>query len=419
MSSAVWGHGLHPNASMGRYTVGLVVPSLTEGGGVPAATRFLCETIEKSDLFNYRVFSIPSSSRDSASVRLIAPHTWFRGPVVQHETWQGRQYHHVGCVLAEFEFQRYRPRALLTRHLRECDLIHVVAGSPAWGLAVGNVDRPVAIHVATLARVERQERFRKERGLLTAWRRLMTILTARLDRRAVRAVDRVFVMNSWMERTVGSWTDSEAVVLAPPGVDVEFFHPPPRCRKAELGHILSVGRFDDRRKNVSLLFEAYAELRKSQRAQPRLVLVGESGPRHEDWSRAQQLGISDHVQFLHGVPRRKLAELYREASLFVLSSSEEGLGLVILEAMASGLPVVSTATEGAREAVVDGETGLLTPVGDAKALGEAMSRLLGAPSLRYEMGRLARIRAVRRYSIETAGQRFLTIYKELLGIHNQ
>lgn len=396
--------------------MGLVVPSLTRGGGVPALARFLCETIEKSDCFDYRLLSIPSSSRDSASVRLIAPHTWFRGPMVEEGTWAGRQYQHVGSVLAEIEFQRYRPRAPLTRRLRKCDLIHVVAGSPAWGLAVGDADRPVALQVATLAAVEREERFRQERGLVTTWRRLMTMLTARLDRKAIQAADRVFVLNPWMERTASSWTDSNKVVLAPPGVDVDYFRPSPRVRKSEPGYILSVGRFHDRRKNVSLLFEAYAELRNSQPYPPPLVLVGKTGPREVDWSRARQLGIRDHIEFYDSVPRSELTELYREASLLALSSSEEGLGLVILEGMASGLPVVSTATEGAREAVVDGKTGLLTPVGDAVALGEAMSRLLGDSGLLREMGRAGRIRAERRYSTEAAGRRFLATYRELLGI---
>ena len=63
----------------------------------------------------------------------------------------------------------------------------------------------------------------------------------------------------------------------------------------------------------------------------------------------------------------ELVELYRGAALLALSSDEEGLGLVILEAMASGIPVVSTACGGPQTSVVDGETGFLTPVGDAAA----------------------------------------------------
>jgi glycosyltransferase involved in cell wall biosynthesis len=303
--------------------------------------------------------------------------------------------------------------------LEECDLIQVVSGSPAWALVAREIDRPVALQVATFAAVEREERFREEGGLVTAWRRLMTRVTDRLDRKALREVDRVFVENRWMEETATRWTEPQKVVLAPPGVDTEFFRPPSGPSTPEPGPILSVARFDDRRKNVRLLFEAYAELCAARDDPPLLVLAGKSGPRPKDWRRAEELGIRHRVRFHERVERSRLAELYRQASLFVLSSSEEGLGIVLLEAMASGLPVVSTATEGAREAVEDGVTGILTPVGDASALFRAMDRLLGDSKLRGRMGSKGRVRAENRYSREAAGRRFLAGYRELLGMGPQ
>lgn len=398
------------------FRIGLVVPSLTYGGGVPAVAAFLCRVLDDSDLFEYRLLSVPSSSRDHASVRLMRPSTWHRGPLVEEGHWEGRSYEHVGSVGAELEFQRYRPRRALTRRLRECDLIQVVAGCPAWGLVAREAGRPLVLQVATLAAVERAERFRQEGGLITVWRRFMTRITAHLDREGVRSADRIFVLNSWMKRTVEKWAHPDKVIVAPPGVDTDLFHPLSRASRSDTDYILSVGRFDDRRKNVRLLFEAYAHLCRNLEDVPPMILAGRTGPRDEDWRRADELEIRERVRFREDVPRSRLAELYRKASLFVLASSEEGLGIVILEAMASGLAVVSTATEGARTAVKDRRTGLLTPVGDATALSRAMGRLLTDPGLRREMGREGHIRAEERFSRDAAGRRFLAAYLEILGV---
>jgi glycosyltransferase involved in cell wall biosynthesis len=107
--------------------------------------------------------------------------------------------------------------------------------------------------------------------------------------------------------------------------------------------------------------------------------------------------------------------LYRQASVFVLPSNEEGLGIVILEAMASGLPVVSTRCGGPDTCVVEGETGYLIPVGDAEALAHRMQVLLEDRALGQWMGKAGRMLVEARFSIEAAGKAFLEVYDRLLG----
>jgi len=196
-----------------------------------------------------------------------------------------------------------------------------------------------------------------------------------------------------------------------PGVDVDMFYPaeaPPAD-----GYILSVGRFSDPRKNVRLLFQAYRRLRERLAHAPRLVLVGER-PRSLDWAEAASGGIADHIELHANVQPELLPSLYRQASMFVLSSDEEGLGIVILEAMASGLPVMSTRCGGPETCVVEGETGYLTPVGDAEALAAGMQNLLEDVALRRRLGRAGRRLVESRFSTETAGVPFLTVYDRLL-----
>jgi glycosyltransferase involved in cell wall biosynthesis len=110
----------------------------------------------------------------------------------------------------------------------------------------------------------------------------------------------------------------------------------------------------------------------------------------------------------------ELVDLYRHASLYVVSSDEEGLGLTILEAMACGRPVVSTRCGGPATTVVDGDTGRLVPVGNASALAEAMRSVLSDPDAADRMGARGRERVEQHFSAAATGQRFLDVYDQLL-----
>jgi D-inositol-3-phosphate glycosyltransferase len=243
------------------------------------------------------------------------------------------------------------------------------------------------------------------------WLKLMTAINARSEPRALSVVDHVFALSEYTRSQLAAMVPESKLSLGGPGVDTDSFHPPevpPRN-----GFILSVGRFGDPRKNVRLLLEAYCRLRESLPDAPRLLLVGEH-PRPGDWDKAVEWGIADCIDVRVNAAPEVLPSLYRQASIFVLPSNEEGLGIVILEAMASGLPVVSTRSGGPQTCVVEGATGYLAPVGDATALAQRMRLLLEDRALRERFGRAARRSAEERYSIRIAGESFLEVYDRLV-----
>lgn len=396
--------------------IALLVPNLTDGGGVPSVARFLVHAIQGTGDLRCSLISLATSASDPASVRVANPRSWIEGPRVKVGKWEGHTYSHVGARFVELEFQRYRPRPALSRLLRGFDLVQVVSGSPAFALVARHFHGPVALQVATLARVERRERALREGGPLGLWRRTMTAVTSRLERAGARVPDRIFVENDWMRRTLGSWIRPERVILAPPGVDTGLFHPPrsPARSQNEGGYILSVGRFADPRKNVRFLIEAFARLKARTETDVKLVLAGESAPSGADLDRASELGIGGAVIWKGRVTEAQLALLYRGALAFVLSSTEEGLGLVLLEAMASGLSVVATRTEGARQVVEEGATGFLVDHGDAAGLAAGMEAVLKDARLRRGMGRRARRLVETNYSFDVTGKVFVDTYRELL-----
>jgi len=327
--------------------------------------------------------------------------------------WRGRPFVSVGAVACELEFQRYQPRRALARVLAGCDLVQVVTGLPAPAYAVCGLGRPVAVHCATRAPVERRPRHRALSGPGEAWRRMMTRIIDRVDRMALERADAIQVMNPWMleyAREVTAGRDTP-IQLLQPGVDTSHYVPGPECDRHTDPYILCVGRLNDPRKNIGLLLQAFAGLD----APVRLLLAGFGAPGDGFWREVNQRGLRDRVSFVAAPDREALIPLYQRAAVFALSSDEEGFGMVILEAMSCGVPVVSTMSGGPDSIIDDGLDGYLVPLRDPAALRERLQRLVRDRALNHRMGAAARETVVARFDAHRAGQTLLETYDTLLS----
>jgi colanic acid/amylovoran biosynthesis glycosyltransferase len=128
----------------------------------------------------------------------------------------------------------------------------------------------------------------------------------------------------------------------------------------------------------------------------------------------EDLGLDKRVTLVGAVSSSEVLSRMREADVFVLSSLEEGISNAVLEAMATGLPIVTTAAGGMAEAITDGEEGFLVPVRDADALARAIEALVD-PALRVRMGRAARRRAEQDFSLNRQAQTFESIYQAVVA----
>lgn len=400
-----------------RRKIGLVVPDIAGGGGVPAVAQFVYNVALVGGAYSPTIVSLSASSRDPSSLLLFQPGTWFRKQRWRSGDWHGRPYVHVGANFGEFEFQRYRLRDSLAAVLGDCDLIQVVSGSPAWANAVCGLGKPVSLQVATRAMVERRRRDARPRGVLGWWRRAMTQVTNHFDDRALARVDAVQVENPWMLEYVRNRNAGRRIDIryAPPGVDDRLFQPLQWRDPSVDPYILCVGRLEDPRKNIDLLVDAYARLPERMRSRVRLVLAGSSAPRPSFWSRADALAVRDRIDYVAMPTRERLLQLYQRASVFALPSDEEGLGVVLLESMACGVPVVSTRSGGPDGVITDGKDGFLVPLDDAEAMADRLGRLLIEPALNHSMGREARRTIEARYAERVAGEVFLEVWDRLLA----
>jgi sugar transferase (PEP-CTERM/EpsH1 system associated) len=241
-----------------------------------------------------------------------------------------------------------------------------------------------------------------------------------LRRLLVPAIDRYVPVSRdlarWLRGTVG--IPQSKIELIDNGVDTERFRPATEASNEAWNApdafvIGSVGRLQDV-KDQATLIDAFALLRNmlpEQRERLRLVLVGDGPLRARLAQQIADGGLQD-CAWLPGA-RSDVAPVMRSFSLFALSSIAEGTPVTILEAMASGLPVVSTAVGGIPDLVQDGVSGALVPPGDAQRLAEALATyVLDAERTRLH-GAAGRARIEQQYSVSAMLAHYVALYDGL------
>jgi len=163
-------------------------------------------------------------------------------------------------------------------------------------------------------------------------------------------------------------------------------------------------------KRVGDVVGAFAGIRKKVKA--RLVMVGDGPERAHAYEEVERYGLTDDVVFLGKL--ESVAELLSCADLFLLPSEQESFGLVALEAMASGAPVVGTSGSGLAEVVEEGVTGFLHAVGDFEAMAESGARLLSDSELWTRMSVAGRERAVDLFRDDRVVPQYEEFYAEVL-----
>lgn len=201
--------------------------------------------------------------------------------------------------------------------------------------------------------------------------------------------------------------DTGKISIAPCGVDLDFFSADGPTAARTAGHrILSVGRLVPR-KGVDLVIRSLPYLRESGFDDVELLIVGgggDSGVLDADpevrrlLGLAAELGVADQVRLQGQVARGEMPGIFRSADAVVCAPWYEPFGIVPLEAMACGVPVVAAAVGGLRDTVVDHGTGLHVPPRDPEAIASALAMLLRNRSLRAELGNAGKVRARTRYS---------------------
>lgn len=197
------------------------------------------------------------------------------------------------------------------------------------------------------------------------------------------------------------------------GIDLDRYPPAPPRPPGDAPVIGAVGRFTAE-KGHAVLVDAFARVR-GRLPKARLVLVGAGELEGDLRARVRGLGLEAAVSF---AGERDSADFLPSFDIYVQPSLYESQGLAILEAMAAGRPVVATDVGGVRDAVRDGETGLLVPAADPGAMAGAILRLAGDPAASAAMAARARARVAEFHSAARMAGEYARLYKELRGRYN-
>ncbi len=374
----------------------LVVTLPPYSGGVPAKTRLLVDLLKRRG-HDVTVAYYATLSDEPA---LGAP-TW-RIPLGARPQAEARQCFGgtpaiaVGTWLPELEFTYYWPsrrwRDVIGRHDR-----HIATGGTvlaSYPLLASGV--PHVIWCASTMIEDRRER----RAAMPPWRRLFDQavigpVQAAMERRILSGSARLQVTSEHTRRQFAALGRAISTTTLMP-VPVDSAHLTPRLDPPTAGVIGFAGRIADPRKNVTLLLEAFAQAH-STRSGLRLRLTGDATEPLR--VAVRRLGLEAAVEFVGHLPELELPDFYRSLDVFVIPSRQEGFGIVGIEAMACGVPVISTRCGGPEDFVAHGRNGFLTGF-DASEMAGHILELIADRARRQQMSMAARLSVVENYSLE-------------------
>ncbi len=227
------------------------------------------------------------------------------------------------------------------------------------------------------------------------------------------------VVSRAMKKTVVDMgVEPDKVEVISMGVDLKHLFTPDQKLTRRKGELLFVGRLVEG-KGIELLLKAMPGLLEI-RPDIRLSIAG-AGPLEQELRElAGQLNLSDKIDFLGMVTQEQLPELYQRAALAVFpfkitqSGGQEGFGLVVVEAMGCGCPVIAGDLPSIHDSITHGENGLLVPPGNPELLAGTILKALNDPDLCSRLAGEARKRAVERFDWEVVAEKYGKLYDELI-----
>lgn len=254
---------------------------------------------------------------------------------------------------------------------------------------------------------------------VNSWITIFAILqlpfSVRLEKELIRKGQVITSVASGVANELSDYgIDAHSIYVLGNGVDTRVFTPiKDKTKKQQKKYLLTAGRIAPMKGLEDLL--VCAKIITKHHPDLEFWVAG-SGPYEERIKTlADSLGLERVVRFLgHITDRQKMAALYQDAAGYIHPSHYEGLPTVLLEAMACGCPVVSTAVGGALDVIEDGKNGLLAPVRNPEGLAARVLTLLAMPDQGYRLGQAAVQTIQQRYTWEVVAQKYLNLYQELV-----
>ncbi len=317
----------------------------------------------------------------------------------------------VGCRFPELEFPYYAPSPRWSDLIATHDRHIAIGGTALISHPLARAGIPHLTWCACSMIEDRRDRHAAMPLVRRLVDRFVTIpVQRRMEAEILRGQGRILtVARSGRESLIALGGDPSRISVMPVPVPPQGFSAPDQ--PAPRGTVGFLARLTDPRKNVGLLIDAVA-LANRRGAGLRLRLGGAYDSALA--TRATKAGLGAAIDLVGEVPQSALADFYRSLDFFAIPSHQEGLAIVGIEALASGLPVVSTRCGGPEDYVIDGRSGVLVE-STPESMADALVRLTSDRDLRARLALGARAIAMERYSLPAFGETLAAAWHEVWG----
>lgn len=325
-------------------------------GGVPSMTKWLCRLLEERNITPTIAWYAPWRNYPTLSVPLT--HIGRRRAGILHKSLLNKyQSYGMGAWYPEFEFTHYWPGKRWKDLIQQNQLHFVVSGNTLAALPFVHLKIPFISWIATPWEADRKDR-------IQTFSKRRRILDYVLNRPILRSLEKTILRSpNGTVLALSNYTSRELEKISARTVADVMLMPVDTCiynrdlsklRKWRVGFS---GRYADPRKNIDLLLRA-GQILLQKGINLEIILVGDKDSRKVE-SKIRQYGLTNHITCYQHMNPRELSELLQTLDLFVIPSHQEGLCISALEAMACGVPVISTHCGGPEEYVIPGRTGVL------------------------------------------------------------
>lgn len=309
-----------------------------------------------------------------------------------------------------------RVYAYLKKHKNEYDIVH---DNQCLSYGIGRLARKVMPTIVTIHHpitVDRQEDYKVARTIRQKFRVYRWYTFINMQLKVAKHFSHIITVSEFTRKDIAKEfsLDENKFRVVHNGINNEFFYPKQNGPRPENALIVT-NSADTPLKGLNYLLEAVAEVRTKQPV--RLTVIGQPKKDGIIENLVKKLGVGDIVHFTGRIENEEFADYYAKSTIAVVPSLYEGFGIPAAEAMACGVPLIST-SGGALPEVV-GNAGLMVPPADSQALARAIMRLLNAPEERKKFAQagLARVHSV--FSWKKAAGEVADVYREAIHGHGR
>lgn len=329
----------------------LCTHDLHDKGGTTAMFDCLYETLNKR--YDISICTFSTSSKEC-----------FKKNPYEERIYKNKIYFHFFKYFSFIEYFRYRPSKVLVNFLSDFDVIFLVSGIPIWYNLIKNTKSKKIVWYASGISEDRKDRIKNKKTILKNYHKLNLFFLKKIEKNILKENTKFLALSNYAKNIYPNLKSE--VLNFPININKNSEIKTPKT-------ILTVSRFLDPRKNIMCLLKAFKLLYLKDNQFKLFIIGDEVNKPIKDFIKKNNL--MDNIFFESFIPQYQLLKYYKKSEYFVLSSNEEGLGIVILEAMNNGCLVISTKCGGPENIISDNINGCLVNKNDHKEICNKIIKL--------------------------------------------